>query len=391
MPRASGFGSEANCAASSHSPLFKTMAQSKRFSPMRYTAATEEAAVSGALELVGATRDEADYEVLSVNDKGVTVRVKPREVTTEATSVAPVAQVAPPVTETPAPVAELDEASELEEDEPEIDEEVDEEEADSEIEAQLVVEDEDIPSLEEENEAIEEDEDAEASFEDESYEGEEADEDEEDEDAESDEASTLEAEPEVEPEPEPSVSDEVIASAKAKAQEFLEKMGMDATCLYEQGATSTTVPLIIEGNDVGILIGKHGSTLQAFQYLLNLTVNNGNEPESGVRVVVDAGNYRARRQNSLEQTARAAAQRARMSGRPVRLDAMPASERRIIHMFLQNEPGITTQSEGREPQRRLVIFPAGSGGTGRYEERSSGGGRGMGGFNRGRGGRGFRR
>jgi spoIIIJ-associated protein len=384
---------------------------------MRYTAATEEAAVAGALDLVGASRDEADYEVLDVSAKGVTVRIKPRQTETPVAAAPlvsdPVASV--PVASVPAsaeaslPVAaepgdEEVEDEQFDTEEDDLDEE-ELEEADSEIEAQLVVDDEDAPTLEEENEALEEDEADEISAENDSYEDDgESDEDGEDEAFEGEteaETPALEtatgAEAEAtEPEAEPAtpVSDEIIADARLTAQQFLDKMGMEATCLYESGATASSVPLIIEGNDVGILIGKHGSTLQAFQYLLNLTVNNGTEPDSGVRVVVDAGNYRARRQNSLEQTARAAAQRARMSGRPVRLDAMPASERRIIHMFLQNEQGITTQSEGREPQRRLVIFPAqgGTGGGGRYEERgSSGGGRGMGGFNRGRGGRGFRR
>lgn len=217
-----------------------------------------------------------------------------------------------------------------------------------------------------------------------------------------DEAEAVEAEPEAEVvQAENPASPESIAKAHALAVSFLEKMGLSATCRPLESENEKSIALAIEGEDIGILIGKQGATLQSFQYLLNLSFNNGTPADEGMRITVDAGNYRARRQSSLEMTARTAAQRARTSGRPVRLDPMPSSERRIIHMFLQSELGITTQSEGREPQRRLVIFPGDtvSGGGSRYENRG-GNGRGMGGFGRSnnggggnnRGGRGgFRR
>ena len=124
------------------------------------------------------------------------------------------------------------------------------------------------------------------------------------------------------------------------------------------------------------MIGKHGQTLQSFQYLLNLTLNNRIVEDEGgeaLRVIVDAGGYRSRRAQSLEQTARHAASRAKRDRRPVRLDPMPAHERRLVHLALRGDGEIVTGSEGREPNCYVVISPKGSeggargrGGRGRF-------------------------
>ena len=359
----------------------------KKFSPMRMTGATEEAAIAQVLSIVGASRDEVEFEVLENNAKGVTVRVKPRTENaapsdSAPSNAAPSVETSAPSIETPeiaqpqAPLNESDEALESEEDdvdyaasefegEEDFSEELESDEFDSEIEE--LDEDADSEEMEQESESEESADDAET----------------EDSDSEESENEDLA----------PAVAPEEIERARALAQSFLDKMGLLATCHTLDNARESGIALEIEGADIGILIGKQGATLQSFQYLLNLSFNNGVPPENGVRVTVDAGNYRARRQSSLEMTARAAAQRARASGRPVRLEPMPSSERRIIHMFLRDEAGITTQSEGREPQRRLVILPSDAA---PYESRGRGfgaGNRGMGGFNRGgnRGGRGYRR
>lgn len=330
----------------------------KKFSPMRYTASSEEAALTGALQIVGVARDEIEYEVLEQSAKGITVRIRPRS---DEAATAPLLAAAPgaetPVTgtaelATPQETA-LEEASPIAEDVPELLAQSDEEtadssptdlpptDADSEIEAQLG----------EELDALA------ADFADETPDfgaGSEG----ELEQAET--VSTVATETETVPEiVAPDL--EVVTRAQQKAQEILDKMGLDAQVQVESARESHVVSLVVEGEDVGILIGKHGATLQSFQYLLNLMLNAHLEGEEaragGARVVIDAGNYRARRAAALEQIARGAASKVRRDGRLVRLEPMPAHERRLVHLFLQTEADIVTQSEGREPMRRIVVSP----------------------------------
>lgn len=357
------------------------MAEIKKFSPMRWTAATEEAAVAGALQIVGVTAADIEYEVLDQSAKGVTVRIKPRSAepapqaplapaaeaqAVEATPVDTTAVEAEPAAEPQEEIYAASEAEDYESDEAEAGEEEDEE-YDSEDEDGDEYEEDDEDDSDEEEDADEDDSDEE-----------DADDDSDDDEAETDGvaassgAEPVAAEPEVGP-----LDPEVAEQARALAQEFLDRMGLEANAILADGGNAASVPLAVEGNDVGILIGKHGQTLQAFQYLLNLTLNNSAEPDGGVRVVVDAGNYRARRQSSLEQTARAAAARARREGRSIRMEPMPAHERRLIHMFLQSDTEVTTASDGREPMRRVIVTPSGmTPRTGRdrgYGERSYGG------------------
>ena len=360
----------------------------KKFSPMRFTAATEEAALEGALALVGAARDEADYEVLSQSAKGVTVRVRPRD--ENALPAEP--ETIPEPAEDEAPlhldsVDDFDAENDFEDDfeiialdtqeegEDLVKDEVDSDEVDSDEVDSDEVDSDELDSDEVDSDEVDSDEldyDAELEIDSDEY------------DAEDDE--TEDEIEEIEPAPAREIDSETRERALTLAGTFLEKLGLDADVTPGDYEGGDTVPLIIEGEDVGILIGKHGATLQSFQYLLNLTLNNARDSEEGVRVTVDAGNYRARRQSSLEAVARGAAQRARREGGPIRLEPMPANERRIVHNFLQSEPGIVTQSEGREPHRCVVVAPGRNTGNGGGNR----GGRGMGGYTRGRGGRGRR-
>lgn len=108
------------------------------------------------------------------------------------------------------------------------------------------------------------------------------------------------------------------------------------------------------GSDVGLLIGKHGQTIDALQYLANAMVRaRGGDSE----VVVDAAGYRARRAKALETVARRGAERASASGRPVALDPMTAVERKIVHESLKDDPEVETTSEGSEPNRYVVVLP----------------------------------
>ena len=112
----------------------------------------------------------------------------------------------------------------------------------------------------------------------------------------------------------------------------------------------------VEGDDVGLLIGRRGQTIDAVQHLAQRIVFPGGQ--STARVVVDADGYRERRAHALREDADDAAEEAVRSGEPVELDPMPASERRVVHEHLRERGDVETHSEGEEPERYLVVSPA---------------------------------
>ena len=114
---------------------------------------------------------------------------------------------------------------------------------------------------------------------------------------------------------------------------------------------------LVEADDVGRLIGRDGQVIDAIQYLAVQIVSRA---EGGVRrrVVVDAGGYRARRTEQLERLAARAAEEALRDGDEIELDPMTPHDRRIVHLALQDHPGVVTRSEGDEPQRRIIVEPA---------------------------------
>jgi spoIIIJ-associated protein len=111
----------------------------------------------------------------------------------------------------------------------------------------------------------------------------------------------------------------------------------------------------VEGEDVGLLIGRRGQTIDAVQHLAQRTLFHGGV--SKVRVVVDADGYRERRAQTLQQDADDAAEEALRLGEPVALSPMPASERRVVHEHLRGRGDVSTHSEGEEPERYLVVSP----------------------------------
>ncbi|MCW3015593.1 MAG: hypothetical protein JWO02_2685 [Solirubrobacterales bacterium] len=111
----------------------------------------------------------------------------------------------------------------------------------------------------------------------------------------------------------------------------------------------------LDGEDLGLFIGRHGQTIDAVQHLAQRIVHVRTGEMR--RVVIDAEGYRARRQEWLERQAEQAAEDARRNGRPVALDAMTASERRLVHEYLRERGGVDTHSEGDEPDRHLVVTP----------------------------------
>lgn len=116
-----------------------------------------------------------------------------------------------------------------------------------------------------------------------------------------------------------------------------------------------TLHIDVTGRDCGAAIGRHGETLEAIQYLASLVANKASVER--IRVVVDIGGYRRRRENTLINLAERTAEKVSLSGQPINLEPMNPAERRIIHSALQDYPGVTTFSEGEEPERHIVIAP----------------------------------
>ena len=142
--------------------------------------------------------------------------------------------------------------------------------------------------------------------------------------------------------------------AKAFLGELTRLMGVDVT--IEMGTDAEgNVYGFIEGDTLGILIGRRGETLDAVQYLTSLKVNRGRE--NYTRVTLDTENYRAKREDTLIRLANRMANRAVRTGRKVSLEPMNPYERRIIHFALQQNENVTTHSEGDEPNRHVVITP----------------------------------
>lgn len=130
-----------------------------------------------------------------------------------------------------------------------------------------------------------------------------------------------------------------------------ERMG--AKVQIEITADDEVVNVNLAGQSLGLLIGKHGQTLDSLQYLANVVYNRNAEMRQ--RVVVDAGGYRERREETLLRLANRLAEKAKRTGRRIMLEPMSAHERRIIHTALQNDQQIVTYSEGDEPYRKVVI------------------------------------
>jgi spoIIIJ-associated protein len=140
-------------------------------------------------------------------------------------------------------------------------------------------------------------------------------------------------------------------------QELLERvvdaLGLDATVeITDYGETCTGT---LHGEELGLFIGRHGQTIDAVQHLAQRV--SGARAEHGRRIVVDAEGYRERREGILRRQADRAAEDALRSGRPVALDAMTASERRLVHEYLRDNSEVQTYSEGDEPDRHLVVAP----------------------------------
>ena len=139
--------------------------------------------------------------------------------------------------------------------------------------------------------------------------------------------------------------------------EFLDKMfsamNMEVTSKIDYNEENRTMNIDFSGDEMGILIGKRGQTLDSLQYLISLVVNK--ESDSYIKVKVDTEDYRERRKATLENLAKNLSYKVKRTRRPVTLEPMNPYERRIIHSALQNDRYVETHSEGDEPYRKVVI------------------------------------
>ena len=172
-----------------------------------------------------------------------------------------------------------------------------------------------------------------------------------------------EKKPEEKPEEQKKPDKEAVSAAPAKpvdtagVQDFLEKvfaaMDMKVAITITQKPEEHEVNIDLEGDDMGVLIGKRGQTLDSLQYLASLVVNKGSDEY--IIVKVDTENYRERRKATLENLARNIAQKVKRTRKPVSMEPMNPYERRVIHSALQNDKYVCTHSEGEEPYRRVVV------------------------------------
>ena len=150
---------------------------------------------------------------------------------------------------------------------------------------------------------------------------------------------------------------ELYEAAEAKGRAFLakifEEMKLDVVIDVKENGGYLVFDL--QGENLGILIGRRGDTLDSLQFLLNLVINDKNNAK--VKGIIDIENYRAKREETLIGLGHKLAAKARKTGQKVVLEPMNPQERRIIHMALQNDKRVTTYSEGEEPYRKVVIEP----------------------------------
>ncbi len=151
---------------------------------------------------------------------------------------------------------------------------------------------------------------------------------------------------------EDTVSSEPVEMAREIVSRILHAIGVTATVSVEEEADEVRVQ--VNGQELGLFIGRGGSTIDAIQAIVSQAVYRQGSKK---RTIVDAAGYREKRERTLQRQADRAAEQAIRYGREVELDPMRASERRIIHIHLVDSEDVETESEGKEPNRCVVIFP----------------------------------
>lgn len=158
-------------------------------------------------------------------------------------------------------------------------------------------------------------------------------------------------EPQIRPERKSVYSPEAVLKAQEFVSDIVKKMGTGCEVTAVDGESK----LIVSGEDVGIVIGRRGDTIDAIQYLTNLYVNKDRHGDDYCRITVDTENYRAKREETLRKLAKSMANKVIKYKRDMSLEPMNPYERRIIHSALQNNKYVKTKSVGEEPNRRIVV------------------------------------
>ena len=148
--------------------------------------------------------------------------------------------------------------------------------------------------------------------------------------------------------------DQIIKDTEKYLDEVLRAMGLDPKLNLYYNRRDNVLNINVSGEKMGALIGKHGQTLDALQYLISLYVNK--ESDSFVKIKLDTENYRERRQQTLEKLAGSIAYKVKKTKKPIYLEPMNPNERRIIHSALQRDPEVITKSEGKDPYRKVVVM-----------------------------------
>jgi spoIIIJ-associated protein len=158
------------------------------------------------------------------------------------------------------------------------------------------------------------------------------------------------------PAPAPAADEsELAATVRELLERIAREIGVHAQLAIEEDDETLTASFA--GRDLGLLIGKHGQTIDALQYLANAIVFRGQDDRKAI--VVDAAGYRERRKASLDALAVRSAERAVATGERVELEPMTAVERKVVHLRLKDYPGVETSSEGTEPNRCVVVESSG--------------------------------
>jgi spoIIIJ-associated protein len=147
--------------------------------------------------------------------------------------------------------------------------------------------------------------------------------------------------------------DEPAGRVREILERVVEELGLDATVEVDEG--DEEIVGRIEGEDVGLLIGRRGQTIDAVQLLCYRAAFRGRQDRK--RVVVDAAGYRERRREAIERQADRAAERALKTGKEIELEPMTPTERRVVHQHLKDRAGLETFSEGEEPERCVIVAP----------------------------------
>lgn len=167
--------------------------------------------------------------------------------------------------------------------------------------------------------------------------------------------------------PRQAVADDLLQEyeqlAKEIVTELLQQMNVEADVVAVDNPSvmpvspddPTTVFIDIMGRDLGLLIGRRGENLGQFQYIVNLLLNR--ETDDWVRIILDVEGYRIRREESLIGLAERVGRQVARNRRPISLEPMPPNERRVVHLTLQNQPDVKTESSGEGPLRRVTVYP----------------------------------